>query len=302
MKRFLKNVTIVGILLFSIANVNAQNDETKPLDDTSTVKKLMREGAGYIEQSDLKMAYETFERAKSMFDRILNAADKKEKDMVKSIKMTKDAEKLLKNEDLDGALEILNQAIDLYPDNLEAYKLRGSCRLSIEKAKEKRSQNFVTLNNDYTKALQIIERRGSKVSKSTQSYKELEKEKAKILINRAYTKFLAMTDAGFFSAVQDYSEAVKIDPSNWDGFIGRATVYFNLGDCKKEGMDYITALGLMKKHQYKLSDGEEADFYMKIAYSFLKCNDNAKAYTYAQQAYNLGHPDAGILMEKTKTR
>src|SRR6056297_2767397 len=157
--------------------------------DTTEVIELMREGIKKVSENELKRAIYLIDQGREKLYKIAISTDEKNQSIIESNKLTREAEQLIKQENLEGALDLLNQAIELNDQNVEAYKFRGSIRLILEQQKpRKRDRDYIKLINDYTNAISIVNKNINNTDRRSQERHELEKEKAKILINRAYVK------------------------------------------------------------------------------------------------------------------
>jgi len=84
--------------------------------------------------------------------------------------------------------------------------------------------------------------------------------------------------------------------------MGRAAAYNKFAESRKEVMDYLEAIKLIQKYDFKMTDGEWADLDLKVAQAYANLNDNKNAYDWAEKSYNLGNKDAALLMEKTNPK
>jgi tetratricopeptide (TPR) repeat protein len=287
-------------LLFSLfiylftTNVSAQND-------TTSIRRLMDESRIKIRNNELREAVQLMDRGRDILHKMAIEADQRNQNIIKSHQLTREAEKLIHQNNLSGALDLLNEAIALHENNIEAYKYRGSIRLIQEQAIErKKDRDYIGLINDYTNAIRIADRRIALTPRNSQERKELEKERAKILINRAYLKLQSNRTPGFYSAIEDYNEAVRSDDQNWDGFLGRAVAHNRIKDNRKEVNDYLKAIELMQRYEFRMTDLEWADLYHTVAIAYVNLRDKRNAYDYATRAYNLGKSEAESIMQRNR--
>lgn len=284
-----------GMILMTPKNIAAQAA------DTTGVSKIMLEGIEYMRQNDYRKAIQTFDQGREMLHRIAVQRDEQNANFIESNKITREAEKLIDQGNMEGALELLNKAIELNDENIEAYKFRGSIRLLQEQQKpRKKDRDYIGLINDYTNAISIVNKRIEKTERRSQEKKELEKEKAKILINRAYVKMQSNRTPGFYSAIDDYNDAAQLDDQNWDAFLGRAVAYNKIREYRREVNDYLEAIELMQQYDYFLTDEEWANLYLNVAYAYANLKDKRNAFDYAVKSYNLGNLEAEDLMEKNR--
>lgn len=285
---------ILTVLLISVQASFAQRD-------TTMVRRLMEEGIVKLKNNDVEQAIQLFDQGREMLHKLAVEADSKNQDIIRSNQLTRDAEKLIQQNNLTAALELLNNALDLNGNNIEALKFRGSIRLIQEQEIERpNDRDYIGLINDYTNAVRIIDTRINSTPRNSQERKEQEKEKAKILINRAYVKLQANRNAAFYSAIEDYTEAIKNDDQNWDAFLGRAVAYNRIKDSRREVNDYLKAFDLMQKNNYKLSDSDWADLYHIVAIAYSNLKDKRNAYEYATRSFNLGNTLAEKIMERNR--
>ncbi|MFW5687723.1 MAG: hypothetical protein ACOCXV_02240, partial [Bacteroidota bacterium] len=216
----MKKQTILTLLISLALNIYFLSVNTVAQSDTTTVKRLMEEGISRMENNELRKAIELFDQGREMLHKIAVEKSEKNQDIIRSNQLTRDAEKLIRQNNLEQALGLLNEAIELNDQNIEALKFRGSIRLILEQQKERpKDRDFIGLINDYTNAISITDRKINESPRNSQESKELEREKAKILINRAYVKMQANRNAAFKSAIEDYTEALRNDGENWDGYL-----------------------------------------------------------------------------------
>jgi tetratricopeptide (TPR) repeat protein len=290
---FIQLFTLI-IFLISVQASFAQRD-------TTMVRRLMEEGIVKLKNNDVRQAIQLFDQGREMLHKIAVEADSRNQDIIRSNQLTRDAEKLIQQNNHTAALELLNDALELNGNNIEALKFRGSIRLILEQQIEKpKDRDYIGLINDYTNAVRIIDTRINSTPRNSQERKEQEKEKAKILINRAYVKLQANRTAAFYSAIEDYSEAAKNDDQNWDAFLGRAVAYNRIKDNRREVNDYLRAFDLMQKNNYKLSDREWAELYHTVAIAYSNLKDKRNAYEYATRSFNLGNTIAEKIMERNR--
>ncbi len=287
-------------LMFTIFTLSS-SIKVKAQTDTTEVIKLMHEGIKKVSDNELNRAIYLFDQGREKLYKIAISIDEKNENIIESNKLTREAERLIKQENLEGALDLLNQAIALNDQNVEAYKFRGSIRLIQEQMKErKRDRDYIGLINDYTNAISIVNKNIERTDRRSQERRELEKEKAKILINRAYVKMQSNRTPGFYSAIDDYNEATQLDGENWDAFLGRAVAYNKLREYRREVNDYLKAIELMQKYDYFLTDEEWSNLYLNVANAYANLRDKRNAFDYAVKSYNLGNLEAEKLMEKNR--
>ncbi len=297
----MKKQTILTLLISLALNIYFLSVNTVAQSDTTTVKRLMEEGISRMENNELRKAIELFDQGREMLHKIAVEKSEKNQDIIRSNQLTRDAEKLIRQNNLEQALGLLNEAIELNDQNIEALKFRGSIRLILEQQKERpKDRDFIGLINDYTNAISITDRKINESPRNSQESKELEREKAKILINRAYVKMQANRNAAFKSAIEDYTEALRNDGENWDGYLGRAVAYNKIREYRREVNDYLKAIELMKKYEHRLSDEEWGELYLTVARAYVSLRDKRNAYEYASKAYNLGNHEAEKIMNRNK--
>lgn len=294
-KRFLTATIVLNLLLLlPTSMVFAQND-------TTSVRRLMEEGIIKLKNNDYRMAIQLFDQGREMLHKIAIDLDERNKNLIRSNELTHNAERLIQQGNLDGALDLLNEAIALNDQNIEAYKFRGSIRLIQEEKTERvRDRDYIGLINDYTNAVRIADRRIAVAPRNSQERKELEKEKAKILINRAYVKMQSNRTPGFYSAIDDYTEAIRSDDQNWDGFLGRAVAYNKIREYRREINDYLKGIELMQRYEYRLTDREWSEIFLTVANAYAAIKDKTNAYNYATRSYNLGNLDAERIMNRNR--
>jgi len=285
------------VFLFSFQNKPLYSQDLDPDD----IRKIMLEGIENMEKENYRSAIELFDRGRNNLNNLAIKIDEKNANIVKSLELTRQAESLINQNDYSSALDLLNEAIQLDNNNIEAYKFRGSVRLILEqRIDRRRDQDYISLLNDYTNAIRIVDRRINQTQRRAQERVELEKEKAKILINRAYVKMQSRRLTSFHSAIDDYTEAVRYDDQNWDGYLGRAVAYNRISEHSREIRDYLRAIELIEEYQHRLSDEEWADLYLRLAMAYVSNRDNRNAFIYAEKSYNLGNTEAEKIMERTR--
>lgn len=289
-------IAIISTFIFSSENLRAQ-------EDTLTVKKLMLEGIARMEAGKIKEAIEVFDRGRETLNKIAVKQDEKNINTIRSTELTRQAEREIRQNNFEGALALLNEAIEYNDRNIEAYKYRGSVRLTLEEQIErKKSRNYQALLNDYTNAVNIAIRTIDTTPRNSQERKEVEKEIAKILINRAFVKMQSQKSAGFYSAIDDYSLAIRYDDQNWDGFLGRAVAYNSVKDYRREVNDYLKAIELIQKYDFRMSDEEWGKLYLNVAMAYTNLRQPNFAYEYSTRSYNLGNKEAEKIMERSRPK
>ena len=276
------------------AGLNAQTD-------TAAVRRLLEESLLRIRNNQLVEAVQILDRGRDVLHKIVVDLNEKNQNIITSNQLTREAEILIRQNNLNEALDLLNQAIHLNDNNIEAYKFRGSIRLLLEQQiPRRRDRDYIGLINDYTNAIRIAERRIALTPRHSQERKELEKEMAKIFINRAYVKLQTGRFAGFYSAIDDYNEAVKFDDQNWDGFLGRAVAHNKIKDYRKEVNDYLRAIDLLRRHEVRMTDQEWSQIYYMVAVAYVNLRDSRNAYDYATRSFNLGNANAEPIMDQNR--
>ncbi len=297
MKTHTSNTKKILIVLFAIVSFLSGFSQT----DTTTVKKLMDEGIVKLKNNELHQAIQLFDQGREMLHKIAIEADETSQNIIRSNQLTRQTEQLIQQGNLQDALDKVNEALALNSNNVEALKFRGSIRLILEQQVERaKDRDYIGLINDYTNAIRIIDKRINNAPRNSQEQKEYEKEKAKILINRAYVKMQANRNAAFYSAIEDYSEAIRNDDQNWDGYLGRAVAYNRIKDNRREVNDYLRSFELMKKYEYMISDREWSELYLTVAFAYMKLRDKRNAYDFATKSFNLGNSDAEKVMDRNK--
>lgn len=269
--------------------------------DTTNVRKLMEEGIQRLENNEIREAIILFDQGREMLHKIAVEIDERNQHVIRSNQLTRDAERLIRDGNLEGALDLLNEALELNSRNIEALKFRGSVRLSLEQRIQRpRDRDYIGLINDYTNAIRITDRKINIAPRNSQERKEYEKEKAKILINRAYVKMQTNRRAAFMSAIEDYSDAVRLDDQNWDGFLGRAVAYNRIREYRREVNDYLRAIELMQRYDYHMSDQDWSNLYLTVAEAYANLRDRRNAFEYATRSFNLGNHEAERLMNRNR--
>ncbi|MFW5891999.1 MAG: tetratricopeptide repeat protein [Bacteroidota bacterium] len=296
-----KSISILISVVITFSIFTMFSFSVKAQTDTTEVIKLMQEGIEKVSSNEFKRAIFLFDQGREKLHKIAISIDERNQNIIESNQITREAEQLIKEENLEGALELLNQAIELNDQNVEAYKFRGSIRLIIEQQKpRKRDRDYIKLINDYTNAISIVNKNIDNTDRRSQERQEFEKEKAKILINRAYVKMQSNRTPGFYSAIDDYNESTMLDSENWDAYLGRAVAYNKLREYRREVNDYLKAIELMQKYDYFLTDEEWSNLYLNVANAYANLRDKRNAFEYAEKSYNLGNLDAEKLMEKNR--
>lgn len=287
---------VVALLFFTGGISHGQT-----VSDTLAVRRLMEEGIVRLQSNELRQAIHLFDQGRELLHKIAIEIDESNQDIITSNQLTRDAEKQIQQGNLESALEMLNNAIELNKDNIEALKFRGSIRLIQEQQKPRaKDRDYIGLINDYTNAIRITDRKINNAPRNSQESKLYEREKAKILINRAYVKMQANRNAAFNSAIEDYTEAIRNDDQNWDGFLGRAVAYNKIRDNRREVNDYLRAIDLLQKYDYKMTDEEWGNLYLTVAQAYVNLRDKRNAYEYATRAFNLGNHEAERIMDRNR--
>jgi tetratricopeptide (TPR) repeat protein len=294
LKTMRKSILFLSFLLFSQFNLFSQTD-------TTAIRRMLEEGIVKIKNNDLREAVQVLDRGRDMLHKLVVELDERNQNIISSNQLTREAERLIHQGNLNGALDLLNEAIALNENNIEAYKYRGSIRLTQEQQIErKRDRDYIGLINDYTNAIRITDRKIATTPRNSQERKELEKERAKILINRAYVKMQTERSTGFYSAIEDYNEAIRNDDQNWDGFLGRAVAHNRIRDYRKEVNDYLRSIELMQRYEFRMTDLEWSDIYYTVAVAYVNLKDKRNAYDYATRSFNLGNSEAERIMQRNR--
>lgn len=269
--------------------------------DTASVRRLMEEGIIHLKNNNIKEAIQVFDQGREALHKFAVGQNQSNQNVITSNQLTREAENLIHQGNMETALSKLNEAISLNDQNIEALKFRGSIRLILEQQKERpRDRDYIGLINDYTNAIRLTDRRINNSPRNSQERKELEREKAKILINRAYVKMQANRRAAFLSAIEDYTEAIRHDDQNWDGFLGRAVAYNKIKDNRREVNDYLRAIELMQRYEFRMTDEEWGRLYLTVAEAYANLRDRRNAYEFATRSFNLGILDAERLMNRNR--
>ncbi|MFN3555548.1 MAG: tetratricopeptide repeat protein [Bacteroidales bacterium] len=291
---FSKICILIGLFLLTHLPLSAQID-------TADVRRLMNEGLIRLQNRELRQAIQIFDQGREMLYKFAVELDERNQNLITSHDLTRQAERLIQQGNLEQALDLLNEAIALNDQNIEAYKFRGSIRLTLEQRIERvRDRDYIGLINDYTNAIRIVDRKIGTTPRNSQERKELEKERAKILINRAYVKMQSNRTPGFYSAIDDYTDAIRNDDQNWDGFLGRAVAYNKIREYRREVNDLLKAIELMQRYEFRMTDREWSELYLTVAMAYANLRDSRNAYDYAQRAYNLGNLEAERIMNRNR--
>ncbi|NER33694.1 MAG: tetratricopeptide repeat protein [Oscillatoria sp. SIO1A7] len=115
--------------------------------------------------------------------------------------------------DNQGAIQEYNKAIELNPNNHEAYHKRGNAQFDL--------RNYKEAIEDYTAAIKLKPE----------------------YVNAYYNRGLANDEAGNYgAAVEDYSKVIEIEPTDRDAYYKRAVAYHNLGNYSAAIADYTEAI------------------------------------------------------------
>lgn len=289
---------ILATFIISLSTFHSFSQE-----DTTSVKNLMKEGILRMEAGKFKEAIEVFDKGRDYLHKIAVKQDEKNINTIRSLELTRQAEREIRQNNFEGALTLLNEAIEYNDRNIEAYKYRGSVRLILEEQIDrKKSRNYQGLLNDYTNAINIAIRAVDATPRNSQERKEVEKEIAKILINRAYVKMQSGRRAGFHSAIDDYTLAIRYDDQNWDGFLGRAVAFNSVKDYRREVQDYLKAIELIQKFDFRMTDKEWAKLYLNVALAYVNIRQPNFAFEYSTKSYNLGNAEAEKIMERSRPK
>ncbi len=289
------------LLFLPLFFISSHFSQAQSANDTTAIRKLMEEGLLKMENDEYRQAIQLFDKGREMLQKMAISIDERNQDIITSNQLTRDAERQIQQGNLEEALEKLNTAIELNNNNIEALKFRGSIRLIQEQQEPKaKNRDYIRLINDYTNAIRITDRKIDEAPRNSQESKEYEREKAKILINRAYVKMQANRTAAFNSAIEDYTEAIMHDDQNWDGFLGRAVAYNKIRDYRREVNDYLRAIDLLQKYEYKMSDEDWGNLYLTVAQAYVNLRDKRNAFEYATKAYNLGNHEAERIMNRNR--
>ncbi len=297
MKKILFKIFLISCLFFLLPHTHTVSAQG----DTTEIRRMLEEGITRLNNNELREAVQVLDRGRDMLHKMVIELDERNQNIIRSNQLTREAENLIHQGNHDGALDLLNEAIELNLNNIEAYKFRGSIRLIQEQQIERsRDRDYIGLINDYTNAVRIADRRIAATPRNSQERKELEKERAKILINRAYVKLQSGRNPGFYSAIEDYNDAIRNDDQNWDGFLGRAVAHHLIKDYRREVNDYLKAIELMQKYEHRMTDDEWGNLYLTVAIAYASLRDGRNAYEYATRAYNLGNADAERIMQRNR--
>ncbi len=120
------------------------------------------------------------------------------------------------------AIEDYTKAINLFPNKIQAYRLRAEC--------ESKAGNFIKAINDYSKAIEIM---------PNNEY---------LYVNRASVK---EKNGDLKEAIADYSKALEIQPNYWKYYKLRASIKEKNNDLKGAIEDYSFAI-VRKPRQWDL--------------------------------------------------
>jgi tetratricopeptide (TPR) repeat protein len=133
----------------------------------------------------------------------MEAADSDVEDLIKR------AERLTQSEDLDGALALLDAALQKSPDDAKALRTRGSVRMT--------NDDYAGARADYDHAV------------------DLDPADIDALVGQGN---VALRDGRAADAVISYSVALRLDPANLTGLWGRAVAYYQIGRYDRALADY----------------------------------------------------------------
>jgi tetratricopeptide (TPR) repeat protein len=167
-------------------------------------------GLGKVLHSEGKVAEAQAQFAKATEVAELKA-NKAGKDLIAATYRT-EAEGLLagKTPDYNGALALIQKAIDLYPKDAEAYILKGDALFDMN------PRDGTTPLENYKKAM------------------ELEPQNAEPVARKAFMYYRANN---FQSSIDEYTNAIALDPNFAPAYRGRAEAYFKARDFDKATAD-----------------------------------------------------------------
>lgn len=156
-------------------------------------------------------------------------------DLVQSRRFYCQALKRVLDEDYQGAIDLFSKAVELDPDNSEAYKGRANCYGMMS--------NYEVALTEYSKVI------------------KLEPKNSINYTNRANVRFLSGDSEG---ALKDYSKAIKLNPYEILAYVNRASAFYELKDYESAIKDFTKVIQL---------DPEDTEAYKKLVNARIKLGD-----------------------------
>jgi tetratricopeptide (TPR) repeat protein len=141
------------------------------------------------------------------------------------------------HEDYRGTISDINKAIELEPNNTQAYELRASAKNNL--------QDYRGAIMDYTKAIQLHESLYNEVG----IYNTTNFDIARRYYNRAICKEKLKDYRG---AIADYNKAIDNKPDDYSFYINRGLIKDLTGDKNGACLDWSKAGELGSERAYEL--------------------------------------------------
>ena len=158
------------------------------------------------------------------------------------------AKNYMDKKEYETAIEVLNKAIVLHPENSNFYIFRGLSYAGLNQHKK--------AIDDYTQAINRNSMLNSIYYVRGLSYSEL----------KQYEK-----------AIADYSKSISLDPQESDSYYGRGNSYQELKQCQKAIVDYSRSISLNPKDAFVYSARgycyNEINDYYKAKLDFIKASE-----------------------------
>ncbi len=212
----------------------------------------------------------------------------------------------LKVGDQNGALDELNQAIEVNetslndPQSSALFNIRGGCQMNLG--------NLLEATNDFNKAIDINSNNASAYfNRGACNYKNNDLQGAindfnkSIEINpnnaKAYFNLgnLYLDSEGEEEAIPFYTNSIEVDPSNSDAYFNRGLAYEGNYDFEEAVVDFKKVIEI---------DPKRADAYYKlgdILYSEIS-NSEAESIKYLDKAIELDQTNAYAYFTRSKAR
>jgi len=210
-------------------------------------------------------------------------------DLTQSLALHKDANTYMKRslayimmDNYPSAIEDLNDAIKLLPDNVKAYFTRGVCYYEIN--------DFVKADEDLSKSIELDPKNALAYNyKAAIKYREQDFQGALAnyseVIRIDSSNKQAYTNRGmirhylkdFRGAIEDYDKALKLDPYNATAYNNRGAAKLTLKDYNGALMDFDAALQL--KDDYADAYGNRGAARINLGNKIGACDDWQKAFS-----------------------
>lgn len=169
----------------------------------------------------------------------------------------------------EKAIEMFSKAIELDPNNANAYKSRGCCYFDTEPDKAiKDLTKAIELKPNYTKAYEIraccYSYRKSNLKKAISDYLSILKYQPNHIESYLSLGHIFSDNDEYDSSIQAFSKAIELSPKSYRYYMYRGQIYLKIQDYNNAITDFFTAINSDEWDEKSVGYGFLAKIYSEL--------------------------------------